>query len=89
LITLPSRTVDRSTPDRPDRTPLPWVTGTVAGLAVLLAGMPVQVLVRDGWVGYAVAAVAVVVATGLLLHRRAVPLIAAAQCLAVLVLLTA
>ncbi len=44
---------------------------------------------RDGWVGYAVAAVAVVVATGLLLHRRAVPLIAAGQCLAVLVLLTA
>ena len=48
-----------------------------------------SVVQRHGWAGCAVAAVRSWWPTGLLLHRRAVPLVAAGQCLAVLVLLTA
>jgi transglutaminase-like putative cysteine protease len=68
---------------------VPWLTASVAGAAVLLAGAPVQVVVQGtGWLGCGAAAVAVVVATGLVLHRTPVPVVAAGQCVAVLSLMT-
>ncbi len=70
-------------------TGLPWIRAILAGLAVLLAGAPVEAVVQGtSWIGYAACAVAAVVLTGLLLHRCAAPVVAVGQCGAVLVLLT-
>ena len=89
-VAAPTEAAAVAGPERPARPPLPWVTATVAGAAVLLAGTPVQVVVQGGgWLGYGAAAVAVVVATGLLLYRAPVPAVAAGQCAAVLLLMTA
>ncbi len=91
MITLPRRPVPAPTPT-PPRTdpPLPWITATIGGLSVLLAGGPVGVIVAgDRWIGYAAAAAVIVVASGLLLHRFGVPAVAAGQCAAVVMLLTA
>jgi len=69
---------------------LPVGAAVVAGLAVLCAGAPVAAVVQgSSWIGYAAGAVSAVVVCGLLLHRFAVPIVAAGQCVAVLVLLTA
>jgi transglutaminase-like putative cysteine protease len=70
--------------------PLPWVAALVTGVAVLLAGAPVAAVVQgSGWPGHAAAAVAVVVAAGLALHRWGASAVATGQFVAVLVLLTA
>jgi TgpA N-terminal domain/Transglutaminase-like superfamily/Domain of unknown function (DUF4129) len=89
MITLPRRPAPAATPPRTGPR-LPWITATVGGLSVLLAGAPVGVIVAGtGWIGYAVGAAVAVVASGLLLHRFGVPVVAAGQCVAVLMLLTA
>lgn len=67
----------------------PWVTGIASGVAVLLAGSPVSAIVQSpAWFGAGVLAVAVVVATGLALHRFGVAVVTLAQCAAVVLLLT-
>jgi transglutaminase-like putative cysteine protease len=68
----------------------PWVASLTSGAAVLLAGGPVSAVVQgSGWFGYAALVVAVVVGLGVLLHRFGAPAVAAGQCVAMLVLLTA
>ncbi len=81
----------RSAPrsDDPRRAPLPWRTGLAVAGAVLLAGVPVGSIVRGGaWGGHALAAVALVVALGLLLHRAGAVVVVLGQCLGVLLLVT-
>ncbi|WP_433294958.1 transglutaminase TgpA family protein [Pseudonocardia sp. CA-142604] len=82
-------------PSAPARPPaargagLPWVSTIASGLAVLLAAGPVTAIVQGGaWFGHALAAVAVVVVLGLLLHRLGAVVVAAGQAVGVLVLLT-
>ncbi|HYH32780.1 MAG TPA: DUF3488 and transglutaminase-like domain-containing protein [Pseudonocardia sp.] len=73
----------------PPRDPVPWAPSLAAGAAVLLAGAPVSTVVQgNGWFGYALAAVAVVVALGLLLHRAARFVTVLAQAAALLLVLT-
>jgi transglutaminase-like putative cysteine protease len=68
---------------------VPWVATLAAGLAVLLAGGPVTAVVQgSSWIGYALVAVAVVVAGGLLLHRFGPVVTVIGQCAAVLVVVT-
>lgn len=73
----------------------PWIIGCASGVAVLLAATPVSAVVQDRtWIGYAVAAVAVVVGVGLLAtlpgaRRLPAPAVAAAQAAGLLVLLAA
>jgi transglutaminase-like putative cysteine protease len=68
---------------------VPWVATLAAGLAVLLAGGPVTAVVQGGsWIGYALVAVAVVVAAGLFLHRFGPVATVIGQCAAVLVVVT-
>jgi transglutaminase TgpA-like protein/transglutaminase superfamily protein/uncharacterized protein DUF4129 len=68
---------------------LPWVATLAAGMAVLLAGGPVTAVVQGwSWFGYALVAVAVVVAGALLLHRFGPVVTVIGQCAAVLLVLT-
>lgn len=68
---------------------LPWVTGIASGVAVLLAGSPVSAIVlTSAWFGAALLVVAVVVATGLALHRFGPAIATFGQCAAVVLLLT-
>ena len=93
MITVPSSPAPPATTGPPasaPQPPLPWAGTVAAGVAVLLAGSPVQAVLRgSGWVTAAAAAVAVVALAGLVLHRRPVPVVAAGQCGALLLLLTA
>jgi transglutaminase-like putative cysteine protease len=74
----------------PARPPLPWTTAIAAGVAVLLAGVPVSAVVQGAtWVGDAVLVVGAVVIVGLLLHRAGAVVVAAGQLVAVLLVLTA
>ncbi|GAA1284804.1 DUF3488 and transglutaminase-like domain-containing protein [Pseudonocardia aurantiaca] len=76
-------------PRRPPGQAVPWVASLTSGAAVLLAGGPVSAVVQgSGWFGYAVLVVAVVVGLGVLLHRFGTVVVAAGQCLAMLVLFT-
>ncbi|TQM44619.1 transglutaminase TgpA family protein [Pseudonocardia cypriaca] len=68
---------------------VPWVATLASGVAVLLAGGPVTAVIQGtSWFGYALVAVAVVVAAGLLLHRLGPVVTVIGQCAAVLVVLT-
>jgi transglutaminase TgpA-like protein/transglutaminase superfamily protein/uncharacterized protein DUF4129 len=75
-------------PARPARR-VPWVATLACGAAVLLAGGPVTAVVQGtSWFGYALVAVAVVVAAALLLHRFGPVVTVIGECAAVLVVLT-
>lgn len=77
-------------PAAPPRPPLPWTTALTAGLAVLLAGVPVSAVVQDAtWFGDGVLVVGAVVGVGMLLHRAGAVVVAAGQLVAVLGVLTA
>ncbi|GAA5119425.1 hypothetical protein GCM10023320_25140 [Pseudonocardia adelaidensis] len=68
---------------------VPWLATLASGLAVLLAGGPVTAVVQGvSWIGYALAAVAVVVAAGLLLHRFGAIVTVLGQCVGVLLVVT-
>lgn len=67
-----------------------WVGPPAAGAAVLLAGLPVAAVVQGwAWFGHAAVAVTLAVAVGLVLRRAPAPLVAIAQLLAELGLITA
>ncbi|WP_219416599.1 transglutaminase TgpA family protein [Pseudonocardia nigra] len=84
----PRRSVSRPVAASPAR--LPWIAALGSGLAVLLAAGPVTAVVQGGsWFAHAVAVVGAVVAAGLLAHRLGPVAVAAAQCAAILVVLTA
>ncbi len=77
-------------PAPPARPPLPWTTAITAGVAVLLAGVPVSAVVQGAtWFGDGLLVVGAVVAVGLLLHRTGAVAVAAGQLVAVLLVLTA
>ena len=68
---------------------VPWVAALASGVAVLLAGGPITAVIQGGsWFGYALVAVAVVVAAGLLLHRLGPIATVIGQCAGVLVVVT-
>ncbi|WP_143517581.1 DUF3488 and transglutaminase-like domain-containing protein [Pseudonocardia sp. MH-G8] len=76
-------------PPEPARAPVPWVASLASGAAVLLAGAPVASVVQgEAWIIHAVAAVAAVVAAGLLAHRAGPVVAALAQAVSVLLVLT-
>ncbi|MHA6795332.1 transglutaminase TgpA family protein [Pseudonocardia bannensis] len=75
---------------QPGRRRVRWFAPLASGVAVLLCGAPVYSLVQGaGWLGHAVAVVALVVGVGLLLGRLHGALVAGAQSVAALGLLTA
>jgi hypothetical protein len=77
----PSRLTGRGTP---------WLASVTSGLAVLLAAGPVTAVVQgSGWFVYAFGVVALVVVAGILLHRFGTVVVAAGQCVGMLVLVTA
>ena len=68
---------------------MPWIATLAAGVAVLLACGPVTAVIQGGsWFGYALVAVAVVIAAGLLLPRFGPVVTVLGQCAAVLVVVT-
>ncbi|MHA6630129.1 transglutaminase TgpA family protein [Pseudonocardia sichuanensis] len=76
-------------PEPPARPAVPWAASLAAGAAVLLAGAPVSSVVQgSAWILHAVAAVAAVVAAGLLAHRAGPVVAALAQAVAVVAVLT-
>jgi transglutaminase-like putative cysteine protease len=84
------RPAPQAAPPPPASPTLPWLPAIASGVAVLLAGLPVRAVVQGWtWFGDAAVVVAVVVAVGLMLHRAGVAVVAAGQCAAVLLLLTA
>ncbi|MHA6622083.1 transglutaminase TgpA family protein [Pseudonocardia sp. DLS-67] len=75
-------------PTAPERR-VPWLATLASGLAVLLAGGPVTAVVQGtSWIGYALAAVAVVVGAGLVLHRFGPIVTVIGQCVGVLLVVT-
>ena len=79
----------RPAPAAPERKSVPWGIALCSGLAVILAGFPVGAIVADmSWLGHVVGVVVLVVVVGLALHRAGTAIVTAAQCLAVLVMLT-
>jgi hypothetical protein len=82
-------------PDAPAPPPAPgrpawrWISPIGAGVAVLLAGAPVSAVVQGGtWLGYAVAAVCLVVVLGTVVQRLGRAAVLIAQVLGLLELLT-
>jgi hypothetical protein len=82
-------------PDAPAPPPAPgrpawrWISPIGAGVAVLLAGAPVSAVVQGGtWLGYAVAAVGLVVVLGTVVQRLGRAAVLIAQVLGLLELLT-
>jgi hypothetical protein len=68
---------------------VPWLATLAAGAAVLLAGGPVTAVVQgSSWIGYALVAVVVVVAAGLLLQRIGAVVTLLGECAALLIVLT-
>ncbi len=69
---------------------LPWGAAAGAGVATLLASAPIGAIIQGyTWLGRAMLAALVVVAVGLVLHRLGPAVVAAGQCIGLLMLLTA
>jgi transglutaminase-like putative cysteine protease len=76
-------------PPAPQRPAWRWISPIGAGVAVLLAGAPVSAVVQGGtWLGYAVAAVGLVVVLGIAVQRLGGAAVLIAQVLGLLELLT-
>ncbi|MEK6441144.1 transglutaminase family protein [Pseudonocardia sp. T1-2H] len=76
-------------PPPPERPAWRWISPIGAGVAVLLAGAPVSAVVQGGtWLGYAVAAVGLVVVLGTAVQRIGRAAVLIAQVLGLLELLT-
>ncbi len=72
------------------RTRLPWAEAASAGVATMLASAPLGAIIQGyAWLGRVTVAALVVVALGLALHRLGPVVVAAGQCVGMLLLLTA